>query len=176
MARKAKPNSRTLLRYVCPEDTAIGLAPDTENSKAFTEGWGKYTDSFDETYLQLRPDETPSYYYIKPLTLDAQTVFFDALAESNADGKSVMASAFSPSMRLVLRDFVERFIVGCDLHEEVTSVAGDGSFERKSFTWLVGSDRPDGLTESIMADATLTFNLFMFAINSSKLSEKEKKR
>lgn len=173
MARKAKPNSRTLLRYICPEDTAIGLTPDTPE---FAAGWSAYTDSFDEGHLQLKPDETPSYYYIKPLTLDAQTVFFDALAESNADGKSVMASAFSPSMRLVLRDFVERFIVGCDLHEEVISVGPDGSFERKSFTWPVGSDRPDGLTDSIMADATLTFNLFMFAINSSKLSEKEKKR
>lgn len=175
MARKAKPNSRTLLRYICPEDTAIGLAPDGAEDKPFTKGWTAYTDTFDESHLELKPEESPSYYYIKPLTLDAQTVFFDALAEANADGKSVMSSAFTPSMRHVLKDFVERFVVGADAHEEVLAVSPDGGFETKVFNWPVGSNRPDGLVDSILADSTLTFNLFMFALNSSKLSEKEKK-
>lgn len=177
MARKARPNSRTILRYVTPEDSAIGLEPDQPGEglpKEFSDGWKAYNETFDESHLKLKVDETTSYYYIKPLTLDAQTKFFEAFSDAG-EGVSMFEKAFSPGMKHVLRDFVERFVVGCDFHEEVESVGGHGEFLTKSFAWEVGLPRPEGLVDSILADANLTFNLFMFAINSSKLSEKEKK-
>lgn len=180
MARKARPNSRTILRYITPEDSAIGLAPDLPDNgevkgvKEFSDGWKAYNETFDEGHLKLIPGEAPSYYHIRPLTLDAQTKFFEALADGGED-ETLMKRAMSPAMRLVLRDFVERFIVGVDHHEEVARVHGDGSFDTKVFVWPVGDPRPDGLVDSILADSNLTFNLFMFAVNSSKLTEKEKK-
>lgn len=174
MARKARPNSRTILRYITPEDSAIGLKPDTEETKEFSEGWKAYNETFDENHLKLIPGEAPSYYHIRPLTLDAQTKFFEALSDGD-ESETLMARAMSPAMRLVLRDFVERFVVGVDHHEEVVKIHGDGSFDTRTFVWPVGEARPDGLCDSILADSNLTFNLFMFAVNSSKLTEKEKK-
>lgn len=174
MARKAKPNSRTVLRYISPDDNAIGLAPDDGESKDFSAGWKKYNDTFDETHLNLKAEEVPSYYYIKPMTFDAQTKFFEAFADSD-DTTSTFERAFSPGMRHVLLDFVERFVIGAEYHEEVTEVRPNGKFDTKVFRWEVGTPRPEGFVESVMADANLTFNLFMFAINASKLSETEKK-
>jgi len=111
------------------------------------------------------------------MTFDAQTKFFEAFADSgsDADGSTTFERAFSPSMRHVLQDFVERFVIGAEYHEEVSEVLPDGSFETTSYHWDIGTLRPEGFVESVMADAHLTFNLFMFAINSSKLSETEKK-
>jgi hypothetical protein len=39
----------------------------------------------------------------------------------------------------------------------------------------VGSPRPDGLLDSVLADRNLAFNLITFCFNANKLSEKEKK-
>ena len=170
MARKARPNNRTTLRYISPDDSAIGVPSDTPEFQA---AWKTYNDTFDESVLKIDPEKAPGWYYIRPITLDAQTKFFEALADD--DTSSLFVKAFSPSLRHIIYEFVDRFVIGCARHEEVTQINSGGEMVTQEFTWEVGSPRPEGLVESIMADQGLTFNLFMFAVNASRLSDREKK-
>lgn len=179
MARLARPNTRTALRYISPEDSAIGFEQGTE---AFREAWNKYTDTFDERHLNLKIDEKPSYYYLKILSFDSQTKFYDALrAADEGDEKdenvgNMIERMFSPVMLSTTREFIETNLIGCDDHQEVVAIAPDGSFDVKSYSWKPGEPRPDGLVDAIVADQLLAFNMIMFCINTNKLSEKEKKR
>lgn len=182
MARHARPNTRTALRYISPEDSAIGFAQGTDE---FRDAWNKYTDTFDEGVLNLKPDEKPSYYYLKILSFDSQTKFYEALRAADEpadDDKSegnvgnMIERMFSPVMLATTREFIETNLIGCDDHQEVVAIAPDGSFDVKSYSWKPGEPRPDGLVDAIVADQLLAFNMIMFCINTNKLSEKEKKR
>lgn len=171
MARSAKPNNRTTLRYITPEDSAIGLTDDERK-----DGWGLYTETLNEAHLKLVPGEAPSYYYLKCLTLDAQQRLVSAIAGDDEDTRSVFERCFSPEVIGEMKTFLDTFLVGCTFHEEVTEVLPDGTTVTRSFAWVPGTPRPDGLIDSILADQVLTFNLFMFCSSASRLSEKEKKQ
>lgn len=176
MARYARPNSRTSLRYISPDDSAIGFEP---GSQEFKDAWSKYAETFDESVLNLKPGEAPSYYYLRILSFDSQTKFYDALRASDAEGDettSTVERMFSPEMIATTRDFIEHNLIGCDDHQEVTNIDATGNFEIKRFGWKPGDVRPDGLVESVVADQILSFNMIMFCINTNRLSEKEKKR
>jgi len=173
MARFARPTSRTSLRYIAPDDQSIGFEPGTDDFKA---AWDAYANSFDERHLKLKDGEAPSYYYFKVLALEDQIKFFDTMRAADEDDTSnTIERMFSPEMLATTRDFIDRNLVGCDDHQEVTEIRADGSLVVRSYKWSVGSPRPDGLLDSVLADRNLAFNLITFCFNANKLSEKEKK-
>lgn len=172
MARKARPNSRTLVRFIAPDDGAIGL-----DEKEFGDGYDKYMKTLNEEHLKLRDDETPAYYYARPITVDLMTKTRDLLAVPD-DSEETAASQklLGPEGKLVLREFVERCVVGCASHPMVEKINGDGSFSEKFFSWEVGSMRPDGIVDAILADDKVIYNLFWFTFSASQLTDDEKKR
>lgn len=171
MARNAKPNNRTTLRFISPDDSAIGLTEDE-----FKDGWTAYNDTLDERSLKLKPDETPSYYFLKCLTLDAQQRLVSAISAEEGDERSVFERCFAPETVGEMRYFLDKHLVGCADHQEIVDIHPDGSFTSKSFAWAPGEARPEGLVDSVLADQVLTFNLFMFCSAASRLTEKEKKQ
>lgn len=171
MARPIKPTSRTSLRFVSPDDTAIGFEPASDEHR---EAWRLYNETFDERHLALT--EAPAYYYVKILTLDAQQRFIDAWRAADEDDTApALERMFRPECVSATREFIETNLVGCEEHTEVTEIRPDGTLATRTFKWAPGTPRPDGLVESVMADQLLAFNLIMFTINTNRLSEKEKK-
>ncbi len=171
MARPAKPTSRTSLRFVSPDDTAIGFEPGSDEHSA---AWREYSETFDERKLNLT--SVPAYYYLKILSLDAQQKFMDTWrAADEDDARSPLERMFSHECLTATREFIETNLVGCDDHPEVTDITPDGEMVTRSFVWKPGTPRPDGLVDSVLADQILAFNLIMFSINTNRLSEKEKK-
>lgn len=167
MPRVAKPNNRTSIRFVSPDDTAISSI----------DGYSKYLETLDESHLGIKGDITPSFYYLKCLTLEGMTRLMSAVAPTDEDvGRNVFERLFNEQNIGEMRWFLEANLTGCTDHEEVIDVLPDGSFTTKSYAWKVGEARPEGLIDSVLADQSLTFNMFMFCTNAARLTEKEKKQ
>lgn len=172
MARKARPNSRTLVRFIAPDDSAIGL-----NESEFNAGYDKYMQTLNEEHLKLKEDETPSYYYARPITVDLLTKTRDLLAvAADAEASTSAEKLMGPEGKLVLREFVDRCVVGCTAHPTVESIKADGSFIEKNYAWEVGTMRPDGFVDAILSDDKVIYNLFWFTFSASQLTDDEKKR
>lgn len=168
MARKAKPSSRTLIRYISADDSAIGLEPE-----ALAEAYQKYMQNLDETTLQIIPGEIPSYYHLKVLPLDLHAKMVDAL---RTDEETTPLEVFlSPVGRELLTEFLTRCLVAVDAHPYIDRINPDGSFVENVISWPVGGTRPPGLVEAILGEEHLAINLFWFGYRASQLTDDEKK-
>lgn len=161
--RKLRPNPRTTFRFIASDDEAITNADNYQN----------YLETLDEGLLGLTG--TPTFYWLRPMPMDLFRRAQDALFVDGDD--EARAERFSSEETFsVVRDVIDRCLVGCDNHEFVTEIRSDGSFVTESVRWPVGSTRPDGLLDLITEDRPLALNMFIALLRAASLTEKEKKR
>lgn len=170
MARKAKPTTRTSLRFVAPDDGAIGL-----EGTELIEAYGKYMSDLDETHLKLIEGETPSFYHFKVLPFDLQTRIRDILT-TDGDDVDAVGMFTAPAAQEILSEFLDRCLVGADSHPFVDAIRPDSSFDGGVISWAAPAPRPAELTPLILAESSLAINMFWFVFRASQLTENEKKR
>lgn len=167
--RKLRPNTRTTFRFIAPDDAAI---PDGEGAADYQ----GYLETMDEGKLNLRTDgETPTFYWLRPMPMDVFRRAQDCLSGDDTDdarGERLQ----SDEMFLIVRDALDRCLVGCDNHPIVTAINPDGSFESETVRWGVGEKRPLDALEAILDDRGLAMNMFVALLRAANLTETEKKR
>jgi hypothetical protein len=163
MARKIRPSSRTIVKFIAIDDEAIGVS-EQDLAAAYT----RYTETLDESHLQLRDDVDPCFYQARVLPFDLQTKLRDAITEDSA-------GLFSPAGRALLREFISRCLVAVTEHTVVTNIQPNGEFDTETFSWDGSDARPEGLDNALISDEILIANLFWFVFRASQLTETEKK-
>lgn len=172
MARKAKPTSRTTLRYVAFDDGSIGL-----EGKELVEAYGKYMSDLDEEHLKLRSDEAPSFYHFKILPFDLQVKIRDTLTVDEESEGATSADIFlSPAGQEVLTEFLDRCLIGVDSHPYADAIQPDGTLASGVISWSMPAQRPAELTGLLLSEEMLSINMFWFVFRASQLTETEKKR
>lgn len=167
MARKAKPSSRTSIRFIAADDSAIGLTGDELNT-AYTE----YMQTMDERVLKLQDGEVPSYYHLRVLPLDLQSKIRDALT---TDDEKPLDVFLSPVGHGLLTEFINRCLLAVDAHPYVAHINEDGTFKEAVITWTPGDPRPANLTDILASEEMLAINMFWFVFRASQLTDEEKK-
>lgn len=169
MSRKAKPSSRTSVRFIAADDSALGV-----EGGELTEAYTKYMQTMDERPLKIRAGESPAYYHLRVLPFDLQVKIRDALTSDDEDFRP--GDVFlSPTGRELLNEFVDRCLIAVDGHPYVSHIREDGSFEDAVLIWRAGEPRPVGLTETLVGEETLVINMFWFVFRASQLTDDEKK-
>lgn len=171
MARKAKSTTRTTLRFIAPDDGAIGL-----EGQELIEAYGKYMTELDENHLNLIAGETPSFYHFKILPFDLQTRIREILTVDGEDEVDAVSMFAAPAAQEVLAEFLDRCLIGADSHPYVDNIRPDGSFDGGVVSWAAPAARPPELTALILAESSLAINMFWFVFRASQLTENEKKR
>lgn len=172
MARKAKPTSRTTLRYIAVDDGSIGL-----EGKELIEAYGKYMSDLDESHLKLVDGESPSFYHFKVLPFDLQTKVRDTLTVDDEEDKTNGVDIFlSPAGQEVLTEFLDRCLIGVDGHPYADAVLPDGTISGGTIVWAAPAARPAELTSLLLSEEMLAINMFWYVFRASQLTETEKKR
>lgn len=162
--RKLRPNTRTTFRFIAPDDAAIPEGADYQS----------YLETMDEGKLGLLPTETPTFYWLRPMPMDIFRRAQDCLSGDDTD-EARSDRLQSDEMFLVVRDALDRCLVGCDNHPVVTAILPDGSFESETVRWGVGDKRPNDALEAILDDRGLAMNMFVALLRAANLTETEKK-
>lgn len=163
--RKARPNTRTTFRFVAPDDESIG----DSDPKAYH----NYLETMDESFLKL--SGTPTFYWLRPMPLDIFRRAQDCLS-ADGDDESRAERLQSDEMFLIIRDAIDRCLVGADGHPIVLSIRADGSFETDVLRWSTAERRPDDALALILDDRNLAFNMFIALLRAANLTESEKKQ
>jgi len=103
--RKLRPNTRTTFRFIAPDDAAIPSEADYQG----------YLETMDEGKLNLLPGENPTFYWLRPMPMDVFRRAQDCLSGDDTDdarGERLQ----SDEMFLIVRDALDRCLVGCDNH------------------------------------------------------------
>ncbi|MEK9735832.1 MAG: hypothetical protein VW239_00750 [Candidatus Nanopelagicales bacterium] len=164
--RKLRPNTRTTFRFIAPDDASI---PEEGSD------YQSYLETMDESHLHLLAGEQPTYYWLRPMPMDLFRRAQDALAGDDTDDARAERLQ-SEEMFLVVRDALDRCLVGCDNHPIVTAINPDGSFDSETVRWGVGEKRPVDALEAILDDRGLAMNMFVALLRAANLTETEKKR
>ena len=187
MARTGKVSASTVAKFIAPDDSAIGGDP-----KTFQERYSKYIRTSDHRVLELKAEEKPAFYYVRPYLLQEKSMIRDYFASlevkdesAETEGKSMTAEALEEAVHngdpnaerfdILRREVVYECIVGCVDHPMTEdAIPDDGNLITTHVQWKVGTPEPVGLRESMIKDPMLSTVLFQYLFTVSNLSETEK--
>lgn len=194
MARTGKTTASTIAKFIAPDDSAIGGDPNT-----FVERYSKYVHSGDHTSLELKRENKPAFYWVRPYLAPERARIRDYFVSLNLPEDGVTPETLVEAMRrgdptterlsLVQKEVVFDCLVGCDDHPTTEDVVGeDGKLRTHHILWKPGTPEPIVYTyenekgetvavsarEAMVKDHTLVGNLFEYLFAISNLTETEK--
>jgi len=196
MARSGRISASTIAKFIAPDDSAIGGDVATIKDR-----YEQYIKTADHRVLELKAEEKPAFYYVRPQLYNERVMirdYFAAITSEqetlNADGTAavVVEGAAAPNpealaeavykadpdgekFEILRRAVVFECIIGCTDHPIVKDEVDDsGALVVEHVQWKVGTPEPVGFREELMKDSVLSTVLFQYLFTISNLSEKEK--
>ena len=154
MARTGKTTASTIAKFIAPDDSAIGGDPNT-----FGERYNKYVRTGDHTPLELKRENKPAFYWVRPYLSPEKAKIRDYFAsleivnEDNQEGKNLTQEALEEAVRkgdpdterfdIMRREVVYECLLGCDDHPATEDIVGeDGNLVTHRVLWKPGTPEP----------------------------------
>ena len=188
MARTARVTASTVAKFIAPDDSAIG-----GDMKTFQERYSQYLRTGDHTHLELKRENKPAFYWVRPYLADEKAKIRDYFASlkikdetvETAEGTAMTQDALEAAVRegdpdterfdLLRREVVYECILGCDDHPMAEdSVGEDGKLITQHILWKPNTPEPTGAREAMIKDQMLVGVLFQYLFTVSNLTETEK--
>ncbi len=155
MARTGRVTASTVAKFIAPDDSAIGGDP-----KTFQERYQKYVNTSDHTHLELKRENRPAFYWVRPYLSDEKAKIRDYFASLEVNdesaetvGKSMSPDALEQAVRrgdpdverfdLLRREVVYECLMGCDDHPATEDTVGeDGKLKTHRVLWKPNTPEP----------------------------------
>ncbi len=197
MARTGRVTASTVAKFIAPDDSAIGGDLNT-----FQERYTTYIRTGNHTSLELKRENKPAFYWVRPYLSDEKAKIRDYFASlevkdesAEVEGKTISPDALEAAVRkgdpdterfdILRREVVYDCIMGCDDHPATEdSVGENGVLRTHRILWKPGTPEPvvyvdeDGKSvsarEAMVKDQMLVSVLFQYLFTVSNLTETEK--
>lgn len=155
MARTGRVTASTVAKFIAPDDSAIG-----GDLKTFAERYQSYVRTSDHTHLELKRENKPAFYWIRPYLSDEKAKIRDYFASlevkdesAEVEGKALSQDALEAAVRkgdpdterfdILRREVVYECLMGCDDHPATEdSVNENGKLVTHRVMWKPNTPEP----------------------------------